>query len=188
MNKKLVALALVLLLAVGGLFATYTVTVPGDVTALLKANVGEFLEHGFTVNSVKYQSSIEILDAFETNPSFVYGYRTNAQGAFEFRMTVGDFKHTNGSNIVKIADVKKGSTSPVAIDPVSGESYYLLFSENNAVSLGTVTHTGEDTFTIIPATATGTDHLGGTISAGQYIGDATAGSYTSTVTILISAS
>lgn len=185
MNKKLIALALVLLLAVGGLFATYSVTVPTSVEALLKANVGEFLEHGFTVNSVKYQSSIEILDAFETNPSFVYGYRTNAQGAFEFRMTVGNFLHTNGSSIVKIADVKK---SNVSIDPVSGQSYYLLFSENNAESLGTVTHTGEDTFTIVPATATGTDHLGTSIGAGQYVGDATPGAYTATVTIAISAS
>lgn len=185
MNKKLVALALVLIIAAGGLFATYSVTVPGTVTALLKANVGEFLEHGFTVNSVKYQSSVEVLDAFEINPSFVYGYRTNAQGVFEFRMTVGNFLHTNGTSVVKIADVKKGT---VAIDPVSGQNYYLLFSENNAVSLGTVTHTGEDTFTIIPAAALGTDHLGGTIAAGQYVGDATAGSYTSTVTIVISAS
>lgn len=188
MNKKLIVLAMVLLLAAGGLFATYFVTVPPDVTALLKANVGEYLEHGFTVNSVKYQSSTTILDAFDTAnpPQFVYGYRTNAQGNFEFRMTVGDFLNTNGVNKVRIASVEKGGTP---MSPVSGQTYYLLFSEANASSLGTVQHSGEDTFTIIPATSTGSDHLGASIGPLEYISENTvAGSYTATITIGISAS
>jgi hypothetical protein len=48
MNKKLIALAMVLLLAVGGLFAAaYTGTLPGAVTATLNANIGDYLYHGF---------------------------------------------------------------------------------------------------------------------------------------------
>ena len=54
MNKKLIAIALVLVLAVSGAFAEYNVTVPALVTATLKATKGEFLEHGFTVEGVKY--------------------------------------------------------------------------------------------------------------------------------------
>lgn len=197
MNKKLVALALILLLAVGGLFAEHTIAKPGDVTAYLKANIGEFLEHGFTVDSVMYQPSITINDAFNTNPEFEYGYRTNAQGTINFLMTVGDFLHTNGNARIVIKEVQKGG---VKMTPAVGT--YVLFDEIvNATSKETE-NVKKATFKIVPAKKGDlgqTDHTGskmiGTVApVGENAGyvnyadvaDSTPGSYTSTVTIAIS--
>lgn len=185
MNKKLIAITLVLVLAVSGVFAIVTVDMPGPVTATLKATKGEFLYHGFTVNSVKYQSTVEVLDAFNTNPEFVYGYWTNAQGNFSFRMTVGNFIHQTSSNpAVKIAQVKVNGTTAA---PVTDETYYELFNFTNAAILDNSSQTGEKTITIVPvanSTIT-TDHLGATVGSGQNVTDALAGSYTSEITISI---
>jgi len=185
MNKKLIAIALVLLIAVSGVFAEITVDMPGPVTATLKATKGEFLYHGFTVNSVKYQSAVEVLDAFNTNPEFTYGYWTNAQGTFSFRMSVGNFIHQTPSNpAVKIAQVKVNGTVAA---PVSGETYYELFNFTNAAILDNSSQTGEKTITIVPvATASvTTDHLSAPVGSGQNVADALAGSYTSEVSIYI---
>ena len=187
MNKRLIAFALVLLIAVGGVFAAYSVPIPGDVHAYLKANVGEFLEHGFKLSETSlYNGSITIDDAFDTDPVFTYGYKTNAQGDFEFRMTVGDFINSSGSGTVKIASVKKGGT---VIPPVSGQNYYLLFSESNEIALGATTHVGTADITIVPAktTAVTVDHLGNTVG-GSVVEGAASGTYVATVTISISAS
>lgn len=198
MNKKLIALALVLLLAVGGLFAAYTVDVPADVTALLKANIGEYLNHGFTVNSEKFQSSVTIEDAFNTDPSFTYGYETNAQGKFDFQMTVGNFVHTDGETEILIKSIKKGTTTITPVT-VGSETFYSLFDIiDNAKSTGSMKQSSEATFTIVPAKKIhkGTlDHLslttiGANTEYADYADDedSTPGSYTSTVTISISAS
>jgi len=189
MNKKLITIALVLVLAVSGVFAEYNVTVPALVTATLKATKGEFLEHGFTVGGVKYQSEVEVLDAFTTPPQFTYGYKTNAMGTFSFRMTVGNFIHQVSTNPeVKIASVTIGTTTGSPVIPDTGNPYYVIFSEANSSTLGSVSHVGETTITITPATGTGTDHLGDTIVAGEHTGDALAGAYTSTIEIAIAAS
>jgi hypothetical protein len=195
MNKKLIALAMILLLAVGGLFAVYTVDVPADVTAMLKANIGEYLNHGFTVNGVK---SVIIEDAFTTDPSFTYGYETNAQGKFDFQMTVGNFVHTDGQTEILIKAVKKGAATITPVT-VSGDTFYRLFDiVENPVSTGSVKKSSEATFTIVPAKKThdGTlDHLGTTTigNNSEYTDyaddtDSTPGSYTANVTIAISAS
>ncbi|ADY14794.1 hypothetical protein [Sphaerochaeta globosa] len=189
MNKKLVALALVLLIAVSGLFAY---TNPGPVYAYLQGSVGETLEHGFLddlENDVTFDNSKTILNAFNTSnpPSFMYGYRTNAVGPIFFRMTVGDFLHTDGIHKVKISSVKVGSTNLTTMTKDIDNTYKLFniniveFDEDDFLS-------GKNKYTIIPATATGSDHLGNTIEAGEYIGTATAGVYLSTITITISAS
>ena len=192
MNKKLIALALVLLLAVGGLFAAYSVDVPADVTALLKANIGEYLNHGFTVGAAKFQSTVTITDAFTTNPSFTYGYETNAQGTINFEMTVGNFIHTNGTTNILILAVKKGSDN---MTPTGGK--YLLFDTiTNAKSTGLAKNSAEATFTIVPAKKANVnsfDHLNTTKIAmteglANYAdeADSVAGSYTSEVSIHIS--
>ncbi len=183
MNKKLIALALVLLLAVGGLFAvTYPGTLPGNVTALLKANIGDFLYHGFvnTAAPTGYASTKTIEDAFATNPTFEYGYKTNISSSygFEFRMIVGDFVHDDEdvTAFIKIADVE---VDGVAVYPITG--YYLLLGKTGAETIESVD------VEIFPAKAAGNDHLGVAIGASEYVGSSTAvaGAYTSTVTIAV---
>lgn len=182
MNKKLIALALVLLLAVGGLFAvTYPGTLPGNVTATLNANIGDYLYHGFidSATPAEFDATKTINDAFTTDPAFQYGFRTNIGTTynFEFRMTVGDFLHNTVSGAkIKIADVLVGGLSP---DPISG--YYVILSKTTAISSGAVN------VVIKPAKAAGNDHLGVVMTDAQYINGANevAGAYTSTVTIAV---
>jgi len=189
MNKKLIAIALVLVLAVSGVFAAYDVTVPGSVNAYLYANKPEFLRHGFNIEGIKYQASVEIYDAFVTPPTFKYGYETNAKGTFSFRMVVGNFIHEVSTNPqVKIASVTIGTTPVPVTTPTEGDPYYEIFTENNATTLGSLTHADEKTIVITPASATGTDHLGTQITAGQHTGDALAGNYTATIQFSIAAS
>ena len=182
MNKKLIALALVLLLAVGGLFAVaYPGTLPGNVTATLNANIGDYLYHGFidSATPAEFDATKTINDAFTTDPAFQYGFRTNIGTTynFEFRMTVGDFLHNTVSGAkIKIADVLVGGLSP---DPISG--YYVILSKTTAISSGAVN------VVIKPAKAAGNDHLGVVMTDAQYINGANevAGAYTSTVTIAV---
>lgn len=182
MNKKLIALAIVLLLAVGGLFAAvYPGTLPDAVTATLNANIGDYLYHGFidSETPAEFDATKTINDAFITDPAFQYGFRTNIGTAynFEFRMEVGDFIHnTNSDAKIKIADVLVGGISPA---PISG--YYVILSKTTTVSSGVVN------VVIKPAKASGNDHLGVLIGASEYYGSTTAvaGAYTSTVTISV---
>ena len=183
MNKKLIALAMILLLAVGGLFAAaYTGTLPGAVTATLNANIGDYLYHGFVDASAPtgFLSTKVIADAFDTDPTFEYGYKTNISSTygFEFRMIVGDFVHEDVSTgaVIKISDV---TVDTVPIYPISG--YYLLLSKTGA-------ETQESADVVIsPAKAAGNDHLGVPIGASEFYGSTTAvaGAYTSTVTISV---
>jgi len=181
MNKKLIALAMVLLLAVGGLFAAYTGTLPDAVTATLNANIGDYLYHGFidSETPAEFDATKTINDAFITDPAFQYGFRTNIGTTFnfEFRMEVGNFIHnTIAGAKIKIADVLVGGLSP---EPISG--YYVILSKTTAVSSGAVN------VVIKPAKAAGNDHLGGVITDAEYVGGETAvaGAYTSTVTISV---
>jgi len=182
MNKKLIALAMVLLLAVGGLFAeVYTGTLPSNVTATLNANIGDYLYHGFVDSETpaEFDATKTINDAFITDPAFQYGFRTNIGTTynFEFRMEVGNFIHnTIAGAKIKIADVLVGGLSP---DPISG--YYVILSKTTAVSSGAVN------VVIKPAKAAGNDHLGVVMTDAEYVGgvNAVAGAYTSTVTISV---
>ena len=45
MKKRALAIILILVLATAGLFAAPTVTIPADVTATLKATIGEYFYH-----------------------------------------------------------------------------------------------------------------------------------------------
>lgn len=192
MNKKLIALAMVLLLAVGGLFAVADLP-PGTgnvpVTATLKADWLAYLNHGFISGlgggDFNYQATKTILDAFTTDPVFYYGYKTNATGNFQFRMTVSDFTSTIGetTSTVKISGVKKGAST--LEKTVNGlDSYYILFTrDNSSFVLGSAAVYEEAQITISPAKAVGVG-----ITSAQHVGEgstAPAGSYTSTVTISV---
>lgn len=102
MNKKLIALALVLLIAVGGLFAALPSA--GDVTATLTGKIGSSFKHGFKVGNDLYQPSVSPTDdAFSTNPVLVYGFEAKNDTLFESEMIVSGFK--KGSETVAIAKV-----------------------------------------------------------------------------------
>ena len=185
MNKKLIALAMVLLLAVGGLFAdVYSGTLPGAVTATLKATIGDYLYHGFidASNPGVYSASKTIEDAFTTNPAFQYGYTTNIDTSiygFKFQMVVGDFINQDDTDYaIKIASVSVGNT---AVGPDTGTNLYTIL---NSATSGS---TGQVSVVVSPAKAAGNDHLGVTMTDAEYIGGANevAGSYTSTVTIAV---
>jgi hypothetical protein len=102
MNKKLIVLALVLLIAVGGLFAALPYA--GDVTATLTGTIGSSFKHGFKVGNDLYQPSVNLTgDAFSTNPVLVYGFEAKNDTLFESKMTVSSFK--KGTETVAIAKV-----------------------------------------------------------------------------------
>ena len=185
MNKKLIALAMVLLLAVGGLFAYDYATIP-SVTALLKANIGEVFEHGFLLTSnatdFNYQPSLTVYDAFVTDPVFRYGYRTNAQGRFVFKMSVTDFVRSGEATGIKIASVMKGTETLTLASGV-----YTIFDQTNSTYLGTAAVHDSAYFKIVPAKAV----LEGVVSSNEHAGPgstAPSGAYTSTVTIMVSGS
>ena len=185
MKKRVLAILMILVLATAGLFAAYTVTVPGTVTATLNSTIGEYLVHGFNVLGVKYQATVTVPDAFNaTAPSFKYGYRTNAAtGSFSFDMTVGDF--INGTaGTVKIKDVVIASGT---LSHAVGTRVYQVFSQSGTG----VEKTGETTITIKPFlsyTANDTDITGTLITALNAADGAVAGDYVSTVSFSITAS
>ncbi len=112
MNKKLIVLALVLLIAVGGLFAGdglpgagLTANDGSAVTATLKGVIGSSFRHGFKTGDGLYQPTAnnDGQDAFTTPPQLIYGYEAKNGVGFTSVMTVSGFK--NGSNVVDIASV-----------------------------------------------------------------------------------
>nr|WP_321306296.1 hypothetical protein [uncultured Sphaerochaeta sp.] len=183
MNKKVIALALVLVIAMSGAFAAPLVVSTGtvtDVTATLKAVIGGFFHHGFVnpADSSEFNATLEITNAFAVDPVFTYGYETNTSTAFGIYMEVSDFEHDTASGVaIKIADVEIGAATP---DPDGSGVYELLTSAVSGQSENVQVK-------IIPLKATGTDHLGNAISSQlEYVNDnATPGGYTSTVTVSV---
>jgi hypothetical protein len=189
MKKRALAILLVLVMVTGGLFATYTVAVPGAATATLNATIGDYLDHGFNYNGLKYQPSIIIDDAFGTTaPSFRYGFRTNAQGKFVFKMVVGNFINKTTVGTVKIASVTSDQG-----DLTYTPSGYTIFTDESADGPTTYERKGEVKITIYPAKEIADfDHTGLTdISVNEQVGGdvtAPAGAYESIITFTISAS
>jgi len=185
MKKKVLAILLVLVLATAGLFAAPLV-IPGDVTATLKANIGEYLEHGFNNNTALYQPTITVLDAFgSTAPSFKYGFKTNAIGTFRFTMSVGNFIGTP-SGTVKIKSIAKDGVAFTSAQLLSG--VYTVLTDSASTSNPRI---GESTITITPATVYGSselDHAGAVIADGETVATAPAGDYTAILTFHIVAS
>jgi len=188
MKKTFLAILMILVLATAGLFAA--VTIPGDVTATLNATIGEYLSHGFTVGTLKYQPAITVTNAFDaTTPTFKYGYKTNAStGTFSFDMTVGDFIGSAGTVLIKTV-----TTTPAYLSHTPNSRVYQIF---NQVGNGTA-KTGEATIAITPYldyTAGQVDIEGTSVLAINTVnGDLTnpgapAGDYTASVLFSITAS
>jgi len=185
--KRLVVILMVLIFSTVGLFAN----IPHDdiptAVATLKANIGEFLYHGFADSELDttFESTLTVEDAFTAAPSFWYGYRTNAAGTYVFRMSVTDFVNQDDLTKVKIKSVTS-SEHPSMSYSTEG---YELFTETNSIM--TESSRSDYTFiTITPATvATGTDHTGTHVIAGvETVGGASAGAYVATITFTVGAS
>jgi hypothetical protein len=169
MNKKLIALALVLLIAVGGLFAG-DLSAPESITASLIGNVGKYLYHGFTFDGELYQQENVFFNVdFQgtSGVTFAYGFKTNYTEPLKFVMTVGNFIHEDGADTGSIAvvSVKNGATT---IPFVAGSTTdYLLFQ-----TVGNTIASDSINITVMPETFTEEQK--------------NPGQYTSTVTITVS--
>lgn len=187
MKKRALAILLVLVMVTAGLFAAPTVTVPGAVTATLKANIGEYLAHGFNIAGTKYQPTVTVEDAFgATAPSFRYGYKTNAAGTFVFKMAVGNFTNSTVAGTVKIASVSSDKGTSYA------GGFYTIFNDYSA-TITSAERYDEALITITPARTANigsVDHTGagGNIVAAETVEGGSAGAYTATLTFSISAS
>ena len=185
MNKRVVIVLLVLVMSVGGLFAEpYAGPLPAAVTATLTSMIDDFMYHGFIDSSTpaEFDSAKTITDAFGTDPSFRYGYRTNIGNAynFNFLLSFTDFINDEDSTAkIKIADVVVGDASP---EPDTDGVYTILSRTRGEFS-------GDVTVVIKPAKASGVDHMNQLLDDSEYVGGASqvAGAYTSTVTITVDA-
>jgi hypothetical protein len=184
MNKKRMLGVLVILVFVLG--SAFSIAMPSPAVATLTASIDEYLEHGFTNDlGVKYNATIAIANAFDTDPEFVYGYHSNAAGEFSFIMEVGDFiMDTNSANVVKIAAVT--STNSPSSFAYTANGYTIL---SNYVATVGVEQLAETTITITPATTIGGyDHTGVyEVLDTETVDTAVAGSYTSTITFTVAA-
>ena len=189
MKKRALAIILILVLATAGLFAAPTVTIPADVTATLKATIGEYFYHGFldTPNAGGYYSAKTITDAFNaTAPSFTYGYKTNAaNSSFTIKMTVADFQN-GSSGVVKISGV---TASGAGVLTQTGRDFQLFtFTGDGSEKIAQKTITIKPflKFTPVDPDLTGPpDITGATIVAENTVEYAPAGDYTALITFNI---
>jgi hypothetical protein len=190
MNKKAIALALVLVIAMSGVFAA-TLTINdnpvANVTATLTAIIGDYFNHGFdnTLESTQFNSTLNIANAFETDPEFTYRYETNTTDDFVIKMTVGDFVNGSDSDVkIKIANVlvanviKNNSTGIYTIldSTLSGTTGHALIKIQpmKNITVATDDHRGVE---VLPA------------DTEKFVNaEAIAGTYTSTVIISVDAS
>lgn len=96
MKKSLIAIALILLIAVGGVFAA--IPVATDAEATLRATVEGDFKHGFTVDGVPYKPTTAIENAFDVDPELVYGFKARSDTAFRSVMTITDFELNGGQS------------------------------------------------------------------------------------------
>ncbi len=146
--------------------------------------MGGFFRHGFVnpADSSEFNSSLEIEDAFVSNPTFTYGYETNTSTAFGIYMDVSDFIHDTTSGVaIKIEEVEIGGSPASNVNGV----YTLALSSAAGLSENVVIE-------IIPMKNISTDtddHLGDTILSTEttkFVNEeATPGGYTSTVTVSV---
>lgn len=181
MNKKLITIALVLLIAVSGVFA---VTFPTSISATLNATVGDFFYHGF---GQSLTSTLSVTNAFApTPPTIEYGYATNVGGA-TIRFTISNFVKPSSTDVVKIKSVTaSGGGSALVWDATA--SAYKLFVVGSVSAytkqLALITVTPARTADI----GTNDHNNGSEIALGQTVESAATGEYTATLTFSVTAS
>ncbi|HZJ88364.1 MAG TPA: hypothetical protein VFC80_04350 [Sphaerochaeta sp.] len=161
MKKKLLALALIMIIAVGGVFAAEL----GDtVAATLVGSIFPEMEHGFIVNGA-FSATIEFDDVFkETSIVLPYGFKVKDNNYMRALMTVGPFV-LEGDETTTIPITTVGIEGK---DNVSkkGAAYIVLVYDGN--DLGTLVDESVNVIITIPDTT-----------------EAAPGTYTSTISIEI---
>ncbi len=190
MNKKLVAIALVLIIAAGGLFAA--ITLPGNgntsVTAILKATLGSYFYHGIVEGS-DFIGTKDIPNAFSatTSPSFQYGYETNAAGLYYIRMAVSDFDNVTEDAVgtVKIKNITvSGGGATKTWDATSSSYTIFTVPTTNTYTRTTTTITVEPALSITDTTY----HRGNAVAETETAAQAAPGEYEATISFSVSAS
>lgn len=126
MNKKIIAFALVLLIAMGGLFAAERNVNP---TALLKATISAEFTHGFTNGALAYQTGVSVLDAFNVNtPILVYGFEAKENVAFDAIMTLTAFKHQVSGSTAEVG-ISKVLLNGTEATELTGDYKILSYTE-----------------------------------------------------------
>ena len=198
MNKKAIALALVLVIAMSGVFAAPLEIneVPVDnVVATLTATIGDYFYHGFVISGqTDFAGTVTVDNAFNaTAPTFTYGYETNHSGPFYINMTVSDFTNDPSSptGTVKIKAVNVASTggqfNTSYANSYDTETGYLIFSATaNTYTRNTAT------IQVVPFLAStdagSADIKGTTITADNTVAQAAPGAYTATVSFAVTGS
>ncbi|MEA4859442.1 hypothetical protein SDC9_64793 [bioreactor metagenome] len=185
MNKRLIAIALVLVIAVSGVFAV--TSYPSNVSARLLATAGPYFTHGFGSN---FSSTIDVINAFAaTPPAIDYRYATNVGGA-KIRFSITDFAKAESSDVVKIKSITATTStlSPISLTWDAGLAMYLLFdvASVSAFSSQTALITVNPARTANVGTA---DHRGSVsaITEAQTVEGAIPGDYIATMTFQITA-
>jgi len=188
MNKKLVAVALVLLIAASTLFAAIDFSKIDPVTATLEASIGDFFNHGFIVdNSGAFISSITVEDAFAaTPPPINYGYSTNKGGAI-VTFTITDFENVDDSSVVKIKKIEATNIGANMTWNSTDEDYTLF--EVASVDGYTKNSTTLSVYPARTGDVNSEDHTGAaTIAAANTVEGGSPGFYRATMTFSVTAS
>ena len=165
MNKKFIAFTLVLLIAMGGLFAelpSYSAA-----TAFLIGTIGDSFSHGFLIGtSTAYQTGETIPgDAFDAPAVLKYGFTAKHGSAFKSQLSVSKFTDGDGNdvNIASVAVLVGDTTTTTTV-------------VTDDTKIDVLTYATDDVNTTVKRDATIT------VTPGSLEG-APAGEYTSTVTV-----
>jgi hypothetical protein len=144
MKKNLIVIALVLLIAMGGLFAD--VDLPDEVKATLVGTVGEYLEHGFDdENGEQYQTGVQFSNALDSaGVTLIYRYKINYDTAVQIGMSISDFMHTDNVASIPIGSVVRGDDAPFTTWTSGDFANYYKMGEMT----GPGTTSGKVTFTV----------------------------------------
>jgi len=124
MKKKLFAIALILLIAVGWVFAEGEPPAASNVEATLEAVIEGDFKHGFTTTEGPYKSTTTVENAFEVNPELVYGFKAQHESPFRSLMKVDDF--TESADPLKTVGIDSILVDGEPAEIAQGTSKYLV--------------------------------------------------------------
>jgi hypothetical protein len=117
MKKHLIVVALVLLIAMGVVFAEDTNPPSPALASLYGKIAADLFDHGFTKDDVKYLSGIDIMNAFiSPYPVIEYGFDAKFPTTFRSMLSVEPFVIVGSSDIIPIADVLIDGSTKTAVN------------------------------------------------------------------------
>ena len=185
MNKKFIAFALVLLIAMGGLFAALGIGFDDTPKVTLEVVIGGSFYHGI-VDGSSYLASKTYVGAFaDTPPTVKYGYESNMAGPHYLRMAISDFVYKNESG----TEVGRVKIKSVTVDNATG-TWNSATSEYTIFTIPATNSYSKQSAEIVvsPMRVAGTDHLGATVTAVNTIDQAPEGTYEATITFSVAGS